>query len=40
MDAVTTFLNEDLIQNIYMDQPEGYVAEGDEFFMNLLAIKR
>jgi hypothetical protein len=30
MDVKTTFLNEELDDEIYMDQPEGFVADGQE----------
>ena len=30
MDVKTTFLNEDLEENIYMVQPKGFVVEGKE----------
>ena len=30
MDVITAFLNGDLIEIIFMDQPEGYVVEGSE----------
>jgi hypothetical protein len=30
MDVKTTFLNEELDEEIYMDQPEGFVADGQE----------
>jgi hypothetical protein len=30
MDVKTTFLNGDLEEEIYMDQPKGYISEGEE----------
>lgn len=33
MDVKTTFLNGDLDENIYMEQPEGYVLPGNELKM-------
>ena len=30
MDIKTTFLNGDLEKEIYMDQPEGFIAKGQE----------
>jgi hypothetical protein len=30
MDIKTTFLNEDLEEEIYMDQPDGFVVRGEE----------
>jgi hypothetical protein len=30
MDVKTTFLNEELDEEIYMDQPDGYVSKGQE----------
>jgi hypothetical protein len=30
MDVKTTFLNRELDEEIYMDQPEGFVADGQE----------
>jgi hypothetical protein len=30
MDVKTTFLNGDLLENIYMAQPKGFVMEGKE----------
>jgi hypothetical protein len=30
MDVNTTFLNEELDEEIYMDQPDGFVAKGQE----------
>lgn len=30
MDAVTAFLNGLLVDEIYLEQPEGYVVEGSE----------
>jgi hypothetical protein len=30
MDAKTTFLNEELDEEIYMDQPDGFVVKGEE----------
>ena len=37
MDVKTTFLNGGLIEIIFMDQPEGYVVEGSEYLICLLA---
>ena len=37
MDVITDFLNEDFIEIIYMDQPEGYDVKSNEYFMCLLA---
>ena len=31
MDVKTTFLNEDLEEEIYMDQPEGFTMPGNEY---------
>jgi hypothetical protein len=30
MDVKTTFLNEDLYENVYMAQPKGFVVKGNE----------
>jgi hypothetical protein len=30
MDVKTTFLNGELDEEIYMDQPEGFIADGQE----------
>jgi hypothetical protein len=30
MDVKTTFLNGELDENIYMDQPDGFVVKGEE----------
>jgi hypothetical protein len=30
MNVKTTFLNEDLYENVYMAQPKGFVVEGNE----------
>ena len=30
MDVKTAFLNDDLEKDIYMDQPEGFIAKGQE----------
>ena len=30
MDVKTTFLNEDMEENVYMTQPKGFVMEGKE----------
>jgi len=30
MDVKTAFLNDDLKEEIYMDQPEGFIAKGQE----------
>jgi hypothetical protein len=30
MDVKTTFLNEDLLENIYMAQPKGFIVKGKE----------
>ena len=30
MDVKTTFLNEDLNKEVYMEQPKGFVLKGDE----------
>ena len=30
MDVKTTFLHEDLHEEVYMDQPKGYVEKGKE----------
>ena len=37
MDVKTTFINSDLNEEIYMDQPEGFVCMGQEKkFLDLL----
>jgi hypothetical protein len=30
MDVKTTFLNEDLLENVYMAQPKGFIVKGKE----------
>ena len=33
LDAVTAFLNKDIIQDLYIEQPEGYVVPRKEEFV-------
>ncbi len=39
MDVKTTFLNGDLEENIYIDHPEGFVQEGQEYVCKLKKAK-
>ena len=40
MDVKTTFLNKELEEEIYMDQPDGFVANGQEGKMSLYGLKQ